>query len=100
MTPTILNIREIVSDPQVRGGRPVIAGMGLTVMNIVLTHTTGDQLSLDDIAAHYRLTLGQVYTAMAYYHLHQAELDEQLRQEMAETGQLIDEIRKQGQLIE
>jgi uncharacterized protein (DUF433 family) len=100
MTPTILNISEIVSDPKVRGGRPVIAGTGLTVMNIVLTHTTGDQLSLEDIAAHYQLTLGQVYAAMAHYHLHQAELDEQLRQEMAETERLIDEIRKQGRLIE
>jgi len=98
MTTTILNISEIVSDPKIRGGRPVIAGTGLTVMNIVLTHTTGDKLTADEIAQHYDLSLGQVYAALAYYHLHQAELDEVLQREAEETERLVIELERQGKL--
>jgi uncharacterized protein (DUF433 family) len=96
---TILNISEIVSDPKIRSGRPVIAGTGLTVMNIVLTHTTGDMLTVEEIAQQFDLSLGQVHAALAYYHLHQAELDEALQGEMEETEQLIAEIERQGKLI-
>ena len=98
MTVNILSIDEIVSDPKVRGGRPVIAGTGITVMNIVLANTTGDQLTPETIAEHYKLTLGQVYAALAYYHLHQGELDEQLRHEMVETERLVAELEQQGKL--
>ena len=100
MAANILNIEEIVSDPKVRSGRPVIVGTGITVMNIVLAHTTGDKLAPETIAEHYRLTLGQVHAALAYYYLHQAEMDEQLRREMEETEQLKIELRKQGRLLE
>jgi uncharacterized protein (DUF433 family) len=99
MTMTILNISEIISDPKVRGGRPVIAGTGLTVMNIVLTHTTGDKLTLEEIAQNYDLSLGQVHAALAYYYLHQPELDEALQREMKETVRLLNELDYQRKLI-
>ena len=98
MAANILQIEEIVSDPDVRGGRPVIAGTGITVMNIVLTHTTGDKLSAERIAHDYQLGLGQVYAALAYYHLHQAELDAQLEREIEETERLVAELEQQGRL--
>jgi len=98
MTANILHIEEIVSDPQVRNGRPVIAGTGITVMTIVLAHTTGDMLSPEQIAHDYRLSLGQVYAALAYYHLHQVELDAQLQREIEETEQLAAELEHQGKL--
>lgn len=98
MAVNILSINEIVSDPTIRGGRPVIAGTGITVMTIVLAHTTGDRLPAEVIAEHYRLTLGQVYAALSYYHLHQAELDAQLEREMAETDELVAELERQGKL--
>ena len=98
MAANILHIDEIISDPNVRGGRPIIAGTGITVMNIVLAHTTGDQLAPETIAEHYHLSLGQVYAALAYYHLHQEELDKQLQQEMEETERLVNELEQQGKL--
>ena len=98
MAATILNISEIVSDPNVRGGRPVIAGTGITVMNVVLANTTGDKLTPQRIAQGYGLSLGQVYAALAYYHLHQTELDDQLQREMEETEQLVAELERQGKL--
>jgi uncharacterized protein (DUF433 family) len=98
MTATILNISEIVSDPKIRGGRPVIAGTGLTVINIALTHTTGDKLSEQEIAQHYGLNLGRIYAALAYYYLHQVELDEEIQQERDETQHLTAELQRQGKL--
>jgi uncharacterized protein (DUF433 family) len=95
---TVLNISEIVSDPKIRGGRPVLAGTGITVMNIVLANTTGDKLAPETIAEHYGLPLGQVYAALSYYHLHQQELDEQLQQDMEETERLVAELEQQGKL--
>jgi len=94
----ILSIEEIVSDPKVRSGRPVIRGTSIMVMTLVVAHTTGDKLSYEEIAQHYRLPLGQVLSAMAYYHLHQQEMDAQFQREIEETDLLIAELERQGKL--
>jgi uncharacterized protein (DUF433 family) len=96
MGANILAIEEIVSDPKVRGGRPVIRGTGITVMNVVLAHTTGDKFPLERVADGYGLTLAQVHAAMAYYYLHQAELDERLQLEKQETERLLEELNRRG----
>lgn len=98
MSTTILSIDEIVSDPKIRSGRPVIRGTGLMVMDVVLSHTTGDELSAEEIAEHYRVPLSGVYAALSYYHLHREQLDEQLRQENEKAEQLILELEQQGKL--
>jgi uncharacterized protein (DUF433 family) len=99
MALTVLNINEIVSDPNVRGSRPVIAGTTITVMTIVLAHTTGDKLSLAQIAQDYRLSLGQVHAALAYYYLHQDEMDAQSQHDAAAAQMSIAELERQGKLI-
>ena len=96
MVANILAIEEIVSDPKVRSGRPVIRGTGITVMNVVLSHTGPDKLPLERVATGYGLTLAQVHAAMSYYYQHQTELDEQLEREKIETRQLLDELERQG----
>ncbi len=98
MVMNILSIEEIVSDPKVRSGRPVIRGTGIMVMTIVLAHTTGDKLTLETIAKDYGLPLGQVMAAMAYYYLHQQEMDAQFQREKEETDLLIAELERQGKL--
>lgn len=95
---TPLVIDETVSDPKIRSGRPVIRGTGIKVMTIVLAHTTGDKLSLEQIADDYRLPRGQVHSAMAYYYLHQQEMDAQFQQETEETKRLLAELERQGKL--
>ena len=100
MAATILNISEIVSDPNVRGGRPVIVGTGMMVSDVVLKRTTGDKLSAEEIAEHYHLTLGQVHAALAYYYLHQDEIDDEIRRNAEEAEHWIEDARKQGKLIE
>jgi uncharacterized protein (DUF433 family) len=98
MSEMVLAIEEIVSDPKIRGGRPVIKGTGLRVTDVMYTHLTGDRLSPEEIAEHYGLTVGQVHAALAYYYLHQAEIDEQLRRENEDTEQLIERLEQQGKL--
>ncbi len=93
---TTLAIEEIVSDPNVRGGRPVVKGTGLTVIDIYFKHSTGDKLAAEDIAAHYGLTLGQVYAALAYYHLHQGEMDARMKSDEDAAEALFRELSTQS----
>ena len=69
----------IVSDPQVRGGRPVIAGTGICVSDIAAA-TVYHQQTPDEIALGYKLSLAQVHAALAYYYQHKAEIDDEIRQ--------------------
>lgn len=86
---TILSINLIVSNPDVRGGRPCLAGTGLRVTDIVIASIMRLQ-SPDEIAFGFDITLAQVYAAMAYYYEHQAELDADMRQQVA-TAQILKE---------
>ena len=64
----------ITRTPDVRGGRPRIAGTGVTVQRIVGWYKLG--LSPEEIAEEFgHLTLAQVYTALAYYHANRDEIE-------------------------
>ena len=56
--------RHIEMTPDVRGGRPRIAGMRTTVADIVIMHLRLGQ-SLEEIVGKYNLELADVYAAMA-----------------------------------
>ncbi len=86
-----LSINLITTNPAVISGRPCIAGTTLEVSVIALAKTVQGQ-SPDEIAHEYRLTMGQVYTALAYYYEHQSEIDVQI----ATQAQIVDEYRAQG----
>jgi uncharacterized protein (DUF433 family) len=60
--------------PEVRGGRPRIAGTRITVADIVIMHLRLGQ-SLEEIAGKYSLDLADVYAAMTYYYDHRSEID-------------------------
>ena len=60
--------------PNVRGGRPYIAGTRITVADIVIMHLRLGR-SLEGIAGRYDLDLADVYAAMAYYYDHRSEID-------------------------
>ena len=60
--------------PDVRGGRPHIAGTRIAVADIVIMHLRLGQ-SLEEIAGKYDLDLAGVYAAMAYYYDHRSEIN-------------------------
>jgi uncharacterized protein (DUF433 family) len=72
----------IARSPWVRGGRPRIAGTGVTVQRIAGWRKLG--LMPEEIAAEIpHLTLAQVYAALAYYHANRDEIDRQLAHDEA-----------------
>ena|SRR5450631_2704838 len=69
-------------DPKIRGGRPKIAGTGLTVSRIAGWYKMG--MTPEEIALEYpRLTLAQVHAALTYYHVNRDEIETDLAQEEA-----------------
>ncbi len=64
---------QIVSNPQLHSGRPVIAGTGVTVRSVVGHYKLG--LSAEEIADEMNLPLSGVYAALTYYHLNQDEIE-------------------------
>jgi uncharacterized protein (DUF433 family) len=77
----------IVQTPEVRGGRPRIAGTGVTVRRIVGWYKLG--LSPEEIADRIgHLSLAQVYTALAYYHANRDEIEADMAAEEAEAERL------------
>lgn len=77
----------IVRTPEVRGGRPRIAGTGVTVRRIVGWYKLG--LSPEEIVAEIpHLTLAQVYAALAYYHANREEVEADITAEEVEAERL------------
>ncbi len=67
-------------DPAVRGGRPKIAGTGLTVRRIVGWYKAG--MTPEEIALEYpHLTLAQVHAALTYYHANRDEIENDIAQD-------------------
>jgi uncharacterized protein (DUF433 family) len=73
--------------PGVRGGRPCVAGRGVSVLRIAGWYTMGR--SPEEIAAQYgHLTLAQVHAAIAYYHANREAMDAEMAAEAAEYDRL------------
>lgn len=78
---TLTEIGSLISrDPSIRGGRPCIAGTGVSVRRVAEWHNMG--LIPEEIARKIgHLTLAQVHAALAYYHANRVETDADLQAE-------------------
>ena len=77
----------IVRSGDIRGGRPRLAGTGVTVRRIVGWYKLG--LSPEEISEKVgHLSLAQVHAALAYYHANQEELEADITAEQAESQSL------------
>jgi uncharacterized protein (DUF433 family) len=83
----VLSINLIVANPEVRGGRPCIAGTGLRVTDIVMASIYQLQTP-DELAVGFGISLAQVHAALAYYYEHQSTLDEDIRVQIATSDAL------------
>ena len=80
----------IVSTPEIRSGRPRVAGTGVTVKRVVGWYKLG--LSPEEIADEIgHLTLAQVYAALAYYHANRNEIEADIADDDAEASRLEEE---------
>jgi uncharacterized protein (DUF433 family) len=87
---TTLVINLISSNPKVHGGRPCIAGTGLRVSDVVMSHLYHNQTP-DEIAVGYAVSLLGVYAALAYYYEHKAEIDGDIRDQIEKARKLKDD---------
>jgi uncharacterized protein (DUF433 family) len=77
----------IASSPEIRGGRPIIAGTGTSVRRIAVLYKQG--LNAEEIAYDMgHLTLAQVYAALTYYHANRNEIEADLAAEEEEYRRL------------
>ena len=83
----------IQRSPEIRKGRPCIAGTGVTVLRIAGWHNLG--LTPEEIAAKIQhLTLAQIHAALAYYHANRDEIDADIANEEAATEEIFPAIAK------
>ncbi len=79
----------LVRTPGVCGGRIRIDGTRITVHRIATLYKQGQ--TAEDIARTYpHLSLGQIYTALAYYHANREEIESELAALDAEYDELRD----------
>jgi uncharacterized protein (DUF433 family) len=77
----------LAKTPDVCGGRIRIDGTRITVHRLATLYKQGQ--SAEDIAQTYtHLSLGQIYTALAYYHANRTEIDSELAAADAEYDEL------------
>ena len=77
----IIDIGSLIErSPEIRKGRPCIAGTGVTVRRIAAWENLG--LAPEEIANRIgHLTLAQVHAALAYYYSNRDEIDRDLASE-------------------
>ena len=86
---TVISINLISINPNVRGGRPCIAGTGLRITDVVIA-TIFHNRSPGQIATDFGISLAQVHAALAYYYEHKNELDYDIRQLLETSRKLKD----------
>jgi uncharacterized protein (DUF433 family) len=86
--PAVTEIGSLISSrPDIRGGRPCIAGTGVSVRRVAQWYNMG--LIPEEIARKFgHLSLAQVHAALTYYHANQTEIDADLHAEMRATEAL------------
>ena len=79
MGTTVHSIDLIVSNPNIRSGRPVLAGTTLCVSDIAI-QKAAHRRDPDEIATFFDISLPQVYAALAHYYAHKAEIDADIQE--------------------
>ncbi|HXG31898.1 MAG TPA: DUF433 domain-containing protein [Bryobacteraceae bacterium] len=81
--------------PEIRGGRPCIAGTGVSVRRVAQWHNMG--YTPEEIANNFgHLSLAQVHAALAYYYANKAESDADLETEERLTEELTTSLTSTG----
>ena len=69
----------IVATPDVRFGKPRIAGRRVAVVDVVLQYNRLG-MSAEEIAIEYELPLAAVHAALSYYYDHRKEIEESIEE--------------------
>lgn len=95
MAARVLPIESVVSDPAIRGGRPVVAGTTLRVSDLAAYHTLAG-LTADQLSSQFDLDLARVHAALSFYYQHKAEVDAEIRANAEQAEVLRQRLVAQG----
>jgi len=86
--PSSVEISELIERrPDLHGGRPILAGTGVSVQRVAGWYKQG--LAPEEIAVNFgHVSLAQVHAALAYYHANRDEIEGYLAAEELEARQL------------
>ncbi len=77
----------LTRSPDVRKGRPCVAGTRTTVHRVAVWYKMGE--SPEEIARKFpHLNIAGVYAALAYYHANQAEVEAEIAADQAEEERI------------
>jgi uncharacterized protein (DUF433 family) len=94
---TTLMIGHVVSDPDEHGGKPSIAGKGITVYYLARLYNLG--WTVADLTREFDLTPGQVHAVLSYYFDHQEAMDREIGESQAQTDELLQDLTRQGSAV-
>jgi excisionase family DNA binding protein len=94
MATTVLKTIQIVSTPDVLGGKPRIEGRRISVEHVVRHHLLAG-MSLEEMNAAFDLSPAEIHTALAYYYQHPDEIEASIkeRESILEKVRTAQEIR-------
>jgi uncharacterized protein (DUF433 family) len=95
MPPQVLPIDSVVSDPEIRGGQPLIAGTTLRVSDLASYHTLAG-LTPDQLSVQFDLDLARVHAALAYYYQNKPAIDAEIRSNADQAEVLRQRLITQG----
>ena len=78
MAAQVLPIEYVISDPEIRGGQPILAGTCLRVSDLAAYHVLAG-LTPEQLSSQFELDLGRIHAALAYYCHHKAAIDAEIR---------------------
>ena len=93
--PTATGYRHVSLNDQ---GWPVLEPSKFKVKFLVRDHLERGLNAAELLEQHPHLTLGQIFSALAYYWDHQSEMDALLAADELETERLLDRVELEGRL--
>ena len=93
----------IVCQPDISGGEPIIRGTRISVRHIVERLQAGQTIE-EILEALPHLTPAQIHDSLSYYHTHQTEIDQLIKENrpdevIATQGLRVNKITKGGALV-
>ena len=95
MPSQVLPIDSVVSDPEIRGGQPLIAGTTLRVSDLASYHILAG-LTPDQLSAQFDIDLARVHAALAYYYQNKPAIDAEIRSNADQVEILRQRLTAQG----
>jgi uncharacterized protein (DUF433 family) len=98
MAAQVLPIESVVSDPEVRGGQPLVVGTTLRVSDLAAYHTVAG-LTPEQLSVQFELDMARVHAALASYYQNKSAIDAEIRSNADLSEIFRQRLASQGRVI-